>query len=398
MALRTQLNCGSRSVVKILQIFNEVSGGDLGDVPCSNSIDLWTRRCGLAAYQESACRFSDQDYCLIADESMMIGSSKLFLTLATPAEHHGHPLCHEDMSVLGIDVAESFNGERVCEALQRAAGRTGHAPSYVITDNASIMRKGVRLTGQKHHYDVSHSLGMYLERTYKNDSEFNDLSKQVAQIQFRHNMKPIAYILPPKQRSISRFINMDGWVKWCKNVLNIYHWLGKEEQEALKCVRTYASLIEELSEVMACMRHIEDICKQKGLSSTTAQLCIQHVRDTLFRGNQRMRNLAQSVIAFFVREAALVDKGEVHHNSTDIIESTFGIYKEKMSPNKLYGATSMILTIPALQMVKSSHGGRTMDVGEHLTRAKVTELEKWKLNTFQTNLVSKRNRVLKMGA
>lgn len=45
--------------------------------------------------------------------------------------------------------------------------------------------------------------------------------------------------------------------------------------------------------------------------------------------------------------------GSRHIHHTDIIESTFGIYKSKKSPNKLYGVTSFVLTIQLYSKVSN---------------------------------------------
>ena len=52
------------------------------------------------------------------------------------------------------------------------------------------------------------------------------------------------------------------------------------------------------------------------------------------------------MLEYFNREEALLTDNMNVHISSDIIESTFGIYKSKKSSNKLYGITSFVLTIP----------------------------------------------------
>src|SRR5690554_8124888 len=109
---------------------------------------------------------------------MMIGSEKLLVTLGTPAEHPQRPLTHHDVEVLDISVAESWNGEAVGTQLKTAAGKVGSDPLYVISDNASVISKGIRCSGFSQQRDISHSLGMFLERTYKNRSEERRVGKE----------------------------------------------------------------------------------------------------------------------------------------------------------------------------------------------------------------------------
>ena len=44
-------NCGLRTVVKILEIFNEVLEGKCGKVPCYNTVENWVKKLGLSAYE-----------------------------------------------------------------------------------------------------------------------------------------------------------------------------------------------------------------------------------------------------------------------------------------------------------------------------------------------------------
>lgn len=60
-------------------------------------------------------------------------------------------------------------------------------------------------------------------------------------------------------------------------------------------VNTHASLIEEMQEVMDAYRYMEHLCKEKGLSRTTAAECISHIGKTLMPGGERPRRLGGSL-------------------------------------------------------------------------------------------------------
>ena len=61
-------------------------GGMFGKVPAYTSIGYWAQELGLSVYKESCSLFKDKRYALIIDESMMIGSENLLLTLAVSAD------------------------------------------------------------------------------------------------------------------------------------------------------------------------------------------------------------------------------------------------------------------------------------------------------------------------
>ena len=98
------------------------------------------------------------------------------------------------------------------------------------------MNKGVRCAGITHHHDISHSLGMYLERAYKEQPDFKEFVKLMTDSKFKYNMTKIAYLLPPNQRTIARFMNLSGWVRWASKMLGVYHKLSADEQKAFSFI------------------------------------------------------------------------------------------------------------------------------------------------------------------
>ena len=57
-----------------------------GEVPAYTTIGYWAQELGLSVYKESCTLFKGKRYALVVDESMMIGSEKMLLTLAVAAD------------------------------------------------------------------------------------------------------------------------------------------------------------------------------------------------------------------------------------------------------------------------------------------------------------------------
>ncbi len=393
--LYTRVNCGLRQVVEIMTVINDTFDGFLGTVPCYNTIENWVKKCGLKVYETSGDSLLGVDYAQIVDESMMIGSEKLLLTLGVPAEHQGRPLKCSDVSILDIAIAESWNGEGVCTQLGKASKKVGHNPLYVISDNASIMNKGVRCAELKHQHDISHSLGMYLERTYKEESDFKDYIKLMTEPKLKYNMKKVAYLLPPTQRTISRFINLSGWVKWSSKMLDIHHTLQADEQKIFSFIPANASLIDELSEVTMCIQSIEYICKHNGLSKQTVHQCQKEIERYLLCGSSRMIQLGEHIINFIIKEAMLIGTDvAAHNNSSDILESLFGRYKARKSSNKLNGVTPYILFMPIYTRLTKDSQAKKFDFKATLEDKRIWEIDAWAKKNLSPNLVQLRTRRL----
>ncbi len=397
--LYTRVNWGFRQVVEIMEVINDAFDGLLGTLPCYNTIENWVKKCGLKVYETAGEELQAVKYAQIIDESMMIGSEKLLLTLGVPAEHQGRPLNCRDVSVLDIAVAESWGGEGVGTQLKTAIEKVGHNPLYVISDNASIMKKGVRCAKLNHQHDISHSLGMYLERVYKQEHDFMDYIKLMTEPKAKYSMKKVAYLLPPTQRIIARFINLSGWVKWSSKMLDIYHTLQVDEQKVFSFIPANASLINELTEVIRCINGIEYICKHNGLSKETGCECLKEIEKHLLCGNQRMIRLGEQISEFIKEEALLIGTDiVVHNNSSDIIESLFGRYKARKSPNKLNGVTPYILFLPIYTRLAKDSKVKKFDFKATLEDKYMWEIDEWAKDSLSQNLMQLRSKRLRKTA
>ncbi len=382
-------------MVNGLEVINEVFKGVLGDIPCHNTINNWVKKCGLNVYESSGDVMCDTAYAAIVDESMMIGEEKLLFTLGIPALHQERPLRSDDAQILDIAVAKSWNGEGIKKRLDMVAKKVGHPPGYVISDNASIMKKGIREAKIKHQRDISHSLGMYLERAYKHETDFKNFTKLMSQAKAKYNMTKFAYLLPPTQRTIARFINLSDWVQWSSDMLSNYQSMTEEEKNIFSFISTNALLINELSEVVKCIEGIEYTCKQKGLSKKSMRECQRIMKMSLFKGNVRMIKLGEKINAFLKEEAKLLSEEiPAHNNSSDIIESLFGKYKERKSPNKLYGVTSQVLFIPLYTRLLNPKKANDFNFKTVLEEMKMDRIKDWSRKNLTPNLVTKRTQFL----
>ena len=81
-----------------------------------------------------------------------------------------------------------------------------------------------------------------------------------------------------------------------------------------------------------------------------------------------------------------------HNITSDIIESTFGVFKQKKSPNKLCGITHFVLFIPLHAKLENDSATKTFNFKERLCNVKLrtlmfskkTHVHKLGYNTHQT--------------
>lgn len=390
VAFYTRLSVGSRQVVGIFNILNEFMGDMFGKVPAYTTIGYWAKELGLSVYKEACGLFKDRRYALIVDESMMIGSEKLLLTLAVDADHKGHAITEKDIVVVDISIARSWNGESIKGVLEKVAKKIGHAPEYVISDNGSTVRKAVRESGFKHHLDISHSLGMFLERVYKKDPDFQRLSDEVQMARLKYNMQDVAFVQPPSQRSVARFMNMSKWIEWASRMQYVYHTLQNDIKEVYKFIPDNAALVDELSEVMECITKIEHDIKANGISYESAARCKRLVINTIMNGNERQRKVGTYILEYLDSEVSFMGEKEQHNASSDSVESTFGVTKAMMSDDKLVGVTTMILVIPLRLRLAEENSRVNFKFKERLEQERHWHIKQWANENLSPNLMVKR--------
>ena len=325
---------------------------------------------------------------------MMIGSEKLLLTLAVPADKEGHVMTEKDIVIVDISIAKSWNGATIKDVLKKVAEKIGHDPEYVISDNGSTIGKAVRDAGYRHHLDISHSLGMFLERVYKNEPDFQELSKKVSDARFKYNMQEVAFIQPPAQRSIARFINMSKWIEWASRMQYVYHTLQDDIKSIYGFIPQNASLVDELSEVMSCINKIEKDIKNNGISHESAARCKQLARNTLMSGNERQHKIGTFILEYLDRETSFLHEDESHNASTDTIESTFGVVKARKSDDKLAGVTPIILMMPLRLHFADKIRRVNFKFKERLETGRHRHIKEWTDVNLSPNLVIKRRETI----
>jgi lambda repressor-like predicted transcriptional regulator len=383
---------GLRSAVKVVKLLNDLFHLGLQEIPSYTGIKGWVEKSGYFAYKHSDLKSSGHPYGLIIDESMQIGNEKLLLSLGVKADKTDESaLTVNDVEVLDISVEKNWNGALICDNLKKVGSTMGNAPSYVVSDNASIMNKGIRDSSLIHLRDVGHTLAMFLERQYKNASDFLSFTKALAKVKNREILRPVSYLLPPKQRVIARFMNLTPCLRWADKMLHHFDRLSKEEQSVFRFLKNHAPLVQELSGIVNVFNHISKTLKEKGLSRNTACMAIWELRPLSRSSLPRVSQAAKECIDYLLEEAKkLRTKESKWHISSDILESVFGVYKARKSPNALHGVTSYVFMLPLLTKSDPESGCLRVDCKKALESVFLRDIDKWAKDNLSENLAIKR--------
>lgn len=382
-----------RKAVKSLAVINFMLHGLLGKVPCHTTIRSWLAKMGLDIIKNKS-KSIDEAYAIIMDASISVNDQQLLLALKVPADHMGKALTHNDEEVVGLAVSDSWTADKVKEFCEEVSAEQAHVPEYYITDNGSNLKNAIEALGAPHHRDISHTLAIYLRRTYENDAEFIEFKRLVGNTKHLA-LSRVAYLMPPKQRSIARFMNLYPIIDWAKKILQNYHNLPGLEKYHYSFVIRHSCLVEELDEVLSTYADIMKICKQKGLSKANVIRCKEILNQRFLMGCERQRSIKENVMGYLDKEAELLTAGHpVHNISSDLIESDFGIFKENMPSNKINGFTISVLYIPIRAKIGALANADDIDIKEIMERRTMNDVKQWKKMNLRQNPMGKRRNLL----
>jgi hypothetical protein len=379
-------------VVNILKLLNELLCWDLPEIPSRNSIENWVKKSGYALYKEPFLQTAKEDYGLIIDESMMIGNERMLLTLGVAAHKKTEtPLTAGDVNILGIKVNSKWDHQSIKSCLEETSASMPSPPKYVIADNDLKLAKAIHGSGFTHIRDIGHTLGMFMERIYKRDNEFISYMKALSEVRSREVMNSTAYLLPPKQRTVARFLNLSTVTDWSAGMLQSIEKLNRKERETFNFIKQYASLIDELQEVLSAINHIQEKIKTQGLSYESLNYCRNYVLKALGKGNERMIKLSAFIVNYVKEEILKLEKKDACWNaSSDIIESIFGCYKSRKSPIALHGVTSFVLFIPILAL--SEQKNNPGNFKQFLEKIYLRDIHQWTKDELTENQAVKRRK------
>jgi hypothetical protein len=296
--------------------------------------------------------------------------------------------------VLDISVSGGWNSAKIKKVFSDMEQKTGTKPQYVISDNDTKLKKSIREMDYCHVADIGHTLALAVEKVYKSQADFQALSKALSAVKIKEVMRPAGYLLPPRQRTIARFMNLSASIKWAIRMLRNYSKLTKEEQQVFRFVKTHRKLINELNKVLEHINAILKQVKNNGLSAKEAQKCIKMLQAKPGRSSRERKVIASIKKYLQQTSAKITTQDSVWHASSDIIESIFGTYKARKPKNPLYGITTNVLILPLLTKMDDNNKLTDFNCKQVLEGILLKDITAWKNTHLTENLVVKRQNKL----
>lgn len=387
---------GFRGANRAAKVFFDWLGVEQS-IPDATSIRNWTLRTGVAAIQEPVEQ--GDDWVWMADHSNQIGPEKALVVLGVRASkmpEKGKALKHEDVHVLTVQPGTSWTRGDMGKVYKDLAKKHG-PPRAVLTDGAVELREGAECLKNKRSdtivlQDFKHKAANFLKRLLGKEERFAKFNAMVGKTRSAIQQTELAHLTPPSSKQKARFMNLQALLEWAAAVLWL---LANPEAKSRRLVTT-----ERLEEKLGWLRSFQGELTEwrehqqvisRGLTFINEQGLFRgasrQLRTALFANLQHSasRRLAKQLVKFVVAAERQLKVGERLPLSTEILESTFALYKHLERQHSKGGFTSLLAGFAAL-----TKKWTPQSITQAFSRVKTKDVKEWIKANLGDTLTSKR--------
>jgi hypothetical protein len=303
-----------------------------------------------------------------------------------------YTLSHTSVVPLVLKTVESCPGEVIRDALIEAQGKTGEAIA-VLSDEGTEIRRGVKLYNKTdsviHLNDILHKMDLVLKKELSVDVIWQGFTKHTTDTIQQLKLSTFAHLIPPKQRQKKRLRGEIKIIEWGQKVIR-YLKSGKatdQEKEKLSWILEYEFILNAYQEMAHIFDAIVSEVRKKGYYRNISQNIEQHwPSDEL---TERAQSFLKKALKVLKEEESKIPEGMSLLGSSEIIESTFGKFKQLAKGHSSGGLTSLVLSLCAM-------------VGQHcedfiktaMEQTSIKDVKEWVKNNLGTTFWSRRRKDL----
>ena len=260
-------------------------------IPTYKSISRWLTQVGL--YKLNCLKEQANDWALIIDNSVQIGSHKFLVILGVRlSKLQGKALTFEDMEMLVMEIHEKSDAKSVCRALEKAQKKVGKV-AMVCADDGPDLRGGIVLFCKEYNvgrvFDAIHKIGTFLKKNLEKDPKWQAFTSAAAEAKMKMQQTQAAHLIPPNQRTKSRFLNIEILVRWGIDIIVALESPKHPDKALLEkyCgwIRQYVELLERLQQMALISQKVRQHIREQGICSTTGDQI-----DTLLENAMKLSN------------------------------------------------------------------------------------------------------------
>lgn len=397
LAVNLARSVGFRGAVRTLQVFFHWLGIDRA-IPGRTSIRNWLQRLGIAEMKRPLeC---GESLVIMVDHSNQIGTEKVMLALGVNAAampERGKALTHEDVRVLEVKPGNSWKTADMEKEYEALAARHG-TPRAVLIDGAVELREGAQcLKNQREDTlvlrDFKHYAANVVKSLIGNDERFQEVGGKIGSTRSSIQQTELAHLTPPSPKQKARFMNLSSTLAWLTLILWVFRNPEAKARQGISAERMQEKLgwVEKYADEIAVWQECQDVVSasvtfinEQGLFRGASSELRAVIGDELKHGTSK--ELAQRLIAFVAESEEPLREGERLPMSTEILESSFGLYKQLERQHSKSGFTSLLACLPALLKPTTPEV-----VMASFARTSAMDVTAWTLEHFGSTVTSRRH-------
>jgi hypothetical protein len=338
----------------------------------------------------------------LVDHTNQIGKEKVLTVLRVcSSPPPGVALRHRDVEPLAVLPGTDWKRADVAKVYQKLVERYG-TPDSVVTDGAVELREPVDGLGEpgetpRVFRDPKHFLANKLEAILKRDANYEAFTQNIGRCRSAVQQTELAQFTPPPFKVKARFMNLAPTIHWAATVL--WHLDHPEStsrekvtvermEEKLGWLRDFATSIPQWQQCQKVISTTLTFLNQQGLFPGVLKEYRKAVAGIAKSpASQQLVNDTKSLLREYEKKLGPNERLRI---STEILESSFSLYKQLEQQHSKSGFTSLLLAFATL--LRTTTAG---EVTACFAKVKVSDVKAWVKKHLPNTLASQRQRVFR---
>lgn len=386
---------GLRPTVRAMKVVFEWLGRDQ-QLPSYQTIRIWMQRMGYNRMTEAK---KMEGATWLVDHTIQMGKEKVLTITRVKKSNsllHGKQLKHKDLEVLATVPGSHWKHSDVQLVYEQTAQRYGF-PKAIVSDGASDLQRPAEMLeseGKKAIvlYDLKHYLANQFKNILLDDPQYANFTEQLKHTCASIQQTELAHFIPRVTKRKARFMNMGPILEWAVMALwQLDHPNSQSRKgistermnEKLGWLRNYRTKILQWRECQTVIDLGVRLVGRQGLSHGTAE---QFSKAVTPQANSPVSlQLVRIATEFLASQEAKLTSHDRLVMSTEILESSFALFKELEKQHSKEGFTGLLLGFSTLLKKVTPE-----EVLRAFSTTKVAHIKQWTQKHLSNTLPAKR--------